>query len=293
MGIRARNRIKALKYLFSAETHESSIHSERADYDTYWVNLTRNEQRAFVNEEDPLDPPTEPVRMVVHPTNENRIHVSRCKVSKEDNPPIQTLTDRIADEARFEIAHYFKDAKLTYSSPITAALFRRLGLTHVQYWLFTLSNQLLARRIRPIQSRADVLKAILDLHEERYGDIKFYTVSHRLLGPKKSNVRHQNKLNHWRQVRNIIDSLIHTGELTKKGNHGSVVPTGKAYASLMDWHREISREKNQLKREIFVIILTALIAFGTVKQAFADKAPAYRVEVSEIEGQEGYLGLAD
>lgn len=283
MGIQARNRLRALKYLFRKETHETTIASGRDNYDTYWVYLTRNEHRAFVNEEDPLDAPTELVRMIVHPTKENRVLVSRCKVSEEDKPPIQTLTDRIAGDARFEIVHYFKDAKLTYSSPITAAVFRRLGLTNLQYWLFSLSNQLLARRIRPIQNRAQVLAAILDLHEERYGDIKFYTVSHRLLGPKKSNVRHQNKLDHWRQVKNIIDSLIHTGELKNQGNHDSVVPTGKAYASLMEWQREISREKNQLKREIFVIILTALIAFGTVKQAFADKATAYRVEVSEIE----------
>lgn len=275
MGIQARNRLRALKYLFRTETHESTVASARDDYDTYWVYLTRNEQRAFVNEDDPLDPPTELVRMIVHPTEENRILVSRCKVSEEDKPPIQTLTERIAGEANFEVAHYFKDSKLTYSSPITAALFRRLGLTHVQYWIFNLTTQLLARRIRPVKSRADVLEAILDLHEERYRDIKFYTVSHRLLGPKKSNVRHRRKLDHWRQVKNIIDSLLYTGELKTKGNHGSVVPTGKAYASLMDWQREIAREKGQLKRELFVIILTALIAFGTVKQAITDEAPAH------------------
>lgn len=287
MGIQARNRLRALKYLFSKETHETTIASGRDDYDTYWVTLTRNEQRAFVNESDPLDPPTELVRMVVHPTKENRILVSRCKVSKEDRPPIQTLTDRIAAEACFEIVHYFKDAKLTYSSPVIAALFRWLGLTYAQYWLFRITNQVLARRIRPVQSRADVLEAILDLSEERYGDIRFYTVSHRLLGPKKSNVRHPNKLNHWRQVKNIIDSLLYTGELKPKGTSGSVVPTGKAYASLMDWKREIAREKSQLKREVFVIILTALIAFGTVKQAFAEKESAHFVEASGIDGQEG------
>ncbi|WP_305966905.1 hypothetical protein [Marinobacter salsuginis] len=70
-------------------------------------------------------------------------------------------------------------------------------------------------------------------------------------------------------MKNIIDSLLYTGELKPKGTSGSVVPTGKAYASLMDWKREIAREKSQLKREVFVIILTALIAFGTVKQALA------------------------
>lgn len=260
--LKQRIQMTALRYLLEKETHASTIHSEISDYDTYWIYFTPEKPASKTDEG------AEPKKMKVDPGSVKKLQAIQLSEPGGRKKKLQKLTPEMLRNAKFEIRHFHGTSETTYTSPITAGFLRYTKL----YWLFFLWEKYerfsASRKTKFLRERKTVLEAIMKLDDERNNDISYLSVARELRGPHLFKLPSETRAKYFRHNRRIIESLAFTGEVKYDPNRKTYVPTGKCIASLLDWEKEIRIHRAQVTREVFILILTLVIAGGTAVQTY-------------------------
>lgn len=269
--LRQRVWIWCIKYLLRQHSHQSRVsNDDLATVDTYWIYFKSSDSSYIEQVEDRQAEatPDKLTKFHIEPLSKKDNELSGRQVRKDSGDPEKPkfrIEASTLNGVSFEIRHFFREIETTFDSP-TVAFWWRLFRLH---WGALLFNRLLGkwyyRNVKLVNDRATVLRSVIKQEDERSMYISVMTVVNDIYGDRYNRVHPSRRIKVHDTVHRVLQSLVHSGELTRV--EARFRTTGKCLASLSEWETDLRRHRHQKIQEVLMLMVTIVIAIGTILQA--------------------------
>lgn len=153
--------------------------------------------------------------------------------------------------------HFYKGYTFKYSSPGKFVLHQLLCLPYFQIWRERAEQSFFNRRRFATKDRIEVLRFFLGQSlEERVPHTDRHALLDKLISPRWVN--HPKQLELYRYYGLLLDSLVNSRDLEKRGN--SYVITGEALTTLFNHEESERRHNDNVRQQRALKTLTGVLA---------------------------------
>lgn len=174
----------------------------------------------------------------------------------------------------YEIVHSYKGTVTVYSGLrefTRANLIKIIFITNAKLKIYSIKQYLFNKRNILVEERVDVLRTLVNLYFERarrgaFGNNNDFTCMDYL--SKKNGrfwIRHPDSSYERTRVNLLIASLHQSGDLIKATVGHGIAP--QALKTLADYDEEERKHKSLIRLQLTTVLLTIVIASGTIAQA--------------------------
>jgi len=265
---------KAIRYLKAVETPTDRVSSERDDYDAYWIHLDRYEEG--LEGEEAATPKRQRYLVELDEDGTVSMRLTRHSPQETENPKFPVSYARIGQH-QFEVTHFYRGKQFRFLTPYQAYFFRWTNLYKAQFVLASIAEAWYRKRasvlVKSINNRVAVLDAVIELEDQkrpgRFLNTHYLEVQNRVHGRQHVFLPSSRRRSELNKLVRVLDSLVESGELKNGDKTLTYRTTGKAIASSLNWHEELSRASSEAKRERTLILVTFVIAISACVQAYS------------------------
>jgi hypothetical protein len=173
-----------------------------------------------------------------------------------------------------EIVHHYRVSRVSYKGIFDFFIYGKTRIQYLMIYVHILSykcSRFIYNRKRLVTiQRLEILKALVDNHIEESGKgIDLIEIMTKLYSIRW--VEHPDSDSQENKLSLYLDSLVDSGELTKDRVDYFVTP--KAILTLEKYEEDERRHRNQIRLQIMMVILTALLAIMAMIQTEIIKVP--------------------
>lgn len=228
---------------------------ERKDiFESYDIDLTLKDELDGV-----------PKKLSVTPGNPPRVK-SWEDLNHDRENYNKELDGAILSSCKIRTSYVYSGFKISYNGILLPFLIKKSKFVlffRAYYGVVKFKNR---RYVKALLERAKVLDFIIGAEDESgKRGVPVGVLATQIYGYNLSRKDEFGYL--YRKLNRILDSLVDSGELTKKD--GLIYSTtGKAVKSLYEWRNQKLLERRQKKHEIAIIVLTFILAISSVFQVY-------------------------